>query len=80
VPGVGDQDQFFLGCLNALEVLNGGLRRGDHVVLPLDHEVSCVDVAGGLRQVSGDLVRDDVLARELHSVFKILELFRLSSL
>src|SRR6516225_5602028 len=62
VAGVGDQDQFFLGCLDALEVVNGGLRRGNDVVLPLDDEVGGVDVARCLRQVRGDLVGQDVLA------------------
>ncbi len=80
MASVGDQDQFFFGCLDALEIVNGGLRGTDDVVLPLDNEVGGVDVARHLRQVRGDLVGQDVLAGELHSVFKVLELFRLSSL
>jgi hypothetical protein len=49
VAGVGDQDQFFRGCFDALEVVNGGLRGGDDVLLPLDDEVGGVDIAGGVR-------------------------------
>ncbi len=37
-----------------------------------------MNIAGGLRQVSGDLIGNDALAGELHSVFKVLELIRLS--
>jgi hypothetical protein len=46
----------------------------------LDEEVGGLDVARRLRQVRGDLVGQDALAGALHSVFKVLELFRLSSL
>src|SRR5437763_5818829 len=80
VSGVGDQDQFFLRRREAFEIVKSGLGRCNNVVLSLDYEIGGVQVAGSLRKVSSHLVWQDVLTCELHSIFKILELFRFLSL
>jgi pimeloyl-ACP methyl ester carboxylesterase len=59
VAGVGDQDQFFLGRLDAPEIINRGLGWCDDVILALNDEVGRVDIAGGLGQNGGKLVRKD---------------------
>src|SRR5438067_7239584 len=60
VSGVGDQDQFFLRCLEAFEIVKSGLGRCNNVVLSLDYEIGGVQVAGSLRKVSSHLVWQDV--------------------
>jgi hypothetical protein len=62
VAGVGDDDQFLLRRLHALEVINCGLGRRNDIVLALDHKERGINVTSRFRKIRRNLIGLDFFA------------------